>query len=347
MGLAGYQRKIARIGERLQALREHGPHLKQLYRVCLDNISPITCPIVLISQIQRSGGSLISQLFDGHPQIYCHPDELMIGHPKKYIWPKINLNNHPRDWFKILFEESVIDHFKNGYTKGHNSDKTFPFIFFPPLQKKIFLNTVNSVEPIKLRDVFDAYMTSYFGAWINYQNLYGPKKFITGFTPRLGMVEDSIDSFFEVYPDGRLISSIRDAKNWFPSAHRHPVKDGRYSDIRVALNQWVESAQAMVRNKDKYGDRVCIIRFEDLIRDTEAVMRYLAAFLDIEFDPILLTPTFNKSPIAANTSFKPEQPGIMAGTLSRYKTLTQEQIEIIDEMTKKEYQKILDIAATF
>lgn len=328
-------------------MRERGSDLKDMTWACLEHISPITCPIALISQIQRSGGSLISQLFDGHPQIYSHPDELMIGHPKKYIWPKIDLNDNPKKWFKILFEENVIEHFQNGYKKGQKSDKTFAFIFLPSIQKKIFLKYLKAVETIKPRDVFDAYMTSYFGAWINYQNLYGSKKFITGFTPRLGMVEDSIDSFFEVYPDGRLISSIRDAKNWFPSAHRHTGKDGKYADIRGALSQWVESAQTMVRNKERYGDRVCIIRFEDLIRDTEAVMRYLAAFLDIDFDDILLTPTFNNSPIAANTSFKIEKPGIMADTLSRYKTLSGEEIEIIDEMTKKQYQMILDIAVTF
>ena len=68
------------------------------------------------------------------------------------------------------------------------------------------------------------------------------------------------------------------------------------------MSQWVESAQAMVRNKERYGNRVCIIRFEDLIRDTAAVMRHLAAFLDLDFDDILLKPTFNKSLIAANTN---------------------------------------------
>jgi hypothetical protein len=347
MNISRYKRKITRIRARRQAMQARGSHLKDLYRICLEHISPITCPIVLISQIQRSGGSLISQLFDGHPQIHGHPDELMIGHPKKYIWPQINLNDHPSVWFKMLFEENVIEHFKKGYTKGHKSDNRFPFIFLPALQKKIFINTLDAVETLKQRDVFDAYMTSYFGAWINYQNLYGSKRYITGFTPRLGMVADSIDAFFKVYPDGRLISSIRDPKNWFPSAHRHTGKTGKYADIRSALSQWVESAQAMVRNKERYGNRVCIIRFEDLIRDTAAMMRHLAAFLDLDFDDILLQPTFNKSLIAANTSFKLKKPGIMTDTLNRHQTLTDEELGIIDEMTRKEYQKIGDIAAAF
>ena len=76
-----------------------------------------------------------------------------------------------------------------------------PFIFLPSLQRKIFLKYIDSVESIKLRDVFNAYMTSYFGAWLNNQNSFAMKKFVTGFTPRLAMVRDSIRSFFEIYPD--------------------------------------------------------------------------------------------------------------------------------------------------
>ena len=140
MDLARYQRKWARKRARRQALRERGSDLKDLTWACLEHIAPITCPIALISQIQRSGGSLISQLFDGHPQIYSHPDELMIGHPKKYIWPKIDLNDNPKKWFKILFEENVIEHFQNGYKKGHKSDKTFNFIFLLQFKERFFSN---------------------------------------------------------------------------------------------------------------------------------------------------------------------------------------------------------------
>ena len=157
------------------------------------------------------------------------------------------------------------------------------------------------------------------------------------------MVAESIESFFNVYPDGRLISCIRDPKNWFPSAYRHNDKKRKYEDISQALSQWKESAAAMLKNKKKYGYRVCIIRFENLISDIESVMRHLADFLNIEFDDILLTPTFNKTPIAANTSFSAEKPGIVADTLSRYKTLKPEESEIIDEMTETEYQSVLKL----
>ena len=189
--------KRARKKARSKALRDDGSHLRDLYRICLANITPVIAPIALISQIQRSGGSLLSQLFDGHPEIYAHPDELKIGYPKKYIWPKIDLNDGPEQWFGILFEEGVINHFKEGYKKGHKSDTMYPFVFLPPLQKKIFMAYIASVELVTLREVFNAYMTSYFGAWLNHQNNYGTKKFITGFTPRLSVQKENMQYFFE------------------------------------------------------------------------------------------------------------------------------------------------------
>jgi hypothetical protein len=313
-------------------------------RCWLQNLQSVTSPLGLISQIQRSGGSMLNQLFDGHPEVHAHPHELKFGYPRKYDWPPIDLTDPPERWFEIFFEDIVVRHFRYGYKKMEKYTETYLFNFLPSLQKEIFIKYLNSLQTVNLRDVFNAYMTSYFRAWVNNQNAAGQKKCITAFTPRLSIMPENMASFFDIYPDGRLISVIRDAKNWYPSASRHLVD--RYRDIRLALSQWKDSAQSMVRNKHIYGDRVCIISFEDLIRRTDAVMRYLAEFLDIQFDDILLTPTFNKIPIKPNTSFKIENPGIMLSALERYKTLSPEEVETIDEMTGKVYNEVMELAVS-
>jgi hypothetical protein len=317
--LSAYLRDRSRTKLIRKVCNERGAHLKDLLHTCLKHISPVTEPLALISQIQLSGGSLLRQFFDGHPEIHAHPHELMMGYKKKYVWPRIDLNDRPERWFA--------------------------FILVPSLQKGLFLKYLDSIQSITLRDVFDAYMTSYFGAWINNQNYNGQKKFITVFTPRLSTLKANMEFFFEIYPDGRLISLVRDPKNWFPSALRH-VPD-KYGDLEGALSQWNESALAQLWNKERYGDRVCIIKFEDLVSKTEVVMRYLAEFLCIEFDDILLVPTFNKFPIKAHTSFKVENYGIINSTLSRYKTLTGSELDTIDEMTGEIYPRVLKEVINF
>jgi hypothetical protein len=341
--LKNFKEHNRRLKKLRKEFRQIPTHLKNLHLSCVDHMRPVSSPLVLISQIQRSGGSLLSQLFDGHPEFDAHPQELKIGYPTKYTWPKLDLNDDPGRWFETLFETVVLKHLRKGYKKQKTLEETFLFLFLPSVQRQLFLNYLDSVDSITLRDVFDAYMTSYFGAWLNNQNNSGEKKFISAFTPRLAMDKDNMEAFFEIYPDGRLISVMRDPKNWYPSAANHqPLA---YGDIRKALSLWEKNARAMLWNKERYGDRVCILTFEDLVGKTEVVMRFLADLLKISFADALLIPTFNKYPIKANTSFKARQYGIINSTLNRYKTLSREQLSIIDSMTGELHREVLSIRA--
>ena len=328
-----------------QEFRHSKIYLNSLSQACLGHTPPVTAPLALISQIQRSGGTLLSQLFDGHPELHAHPHELKIGYPTKYTWPKLDLKKSPSQWLETLFEYSVLSHFKKGYKKEKKRDDAFLFMFLPSIQREIFLDYVRSIDSPTLRDVFDGYMTSYFSAWLNNQNSYGQKRFITAFTARLAMSKANMESFFEIYPDGRLISIVRDPKNWYPSAVRHKPRICR--GIQDGIELWKNSVKAMLRNKYTYGDRVCILTFEDLITKTKSVMLHLADFLGIRFDEILLEPTFNKYAIRANTSFDAERNGIIRSTLQRYKTLALAELEFIESSSKELYGQVLSLAIRF
>jgi len=76
-------------------------------------------------------------------------------------------------------------------------------------------------------------------------------------------------------------------------------------------------------------------------------MRHLSGFLGIEFEDIMLRPTFNGSPIRANTSFELEKEKIVVSTLYRYKTLSPEDLDMIQTMTAKDYERVLDKSVQF
>jgi len=123
-----------RIKEAHEQLQNRKTHFDWVYQSCLDHMRPVTTPLALISEIQRSGGSMLSQLFDGHPEVHAHPHELKVGHPKKFIWPQIDLTDRPERWFEILFEDIVVRHFRGGYKKMEKYKDTFLFVFLPSLQ---------------------------------------------------------------------------------------------------------------------------------------------------------------------------------------------------------------------
>jgi hypothetical protein len=103
----------------------------------------------------------------------------------------------------------------------------------------------------------------------------------------------------------------------------------------------------MLRNKESYGERLCNIKYEDLIKRPESVMRYLSDFLDIEFDSVLLTPNLNGYPISADTSFELEKQKIIESTLYRYKTLSPEELSEIHSMTSDDYETLLGHTVRF
>jgi len=343
--LSAYIRNRSRKKLIARASRQRDSSLNDLIRICLKHISPVTAPLALISQIENSGGSLLNQLFDGHPEIHCHPQEFLIGYPHQSEWPKIELKDNPQRWFEILFEEGLLEHMKKGNTQTEKLDSLSHFVFLPHLQKQIFIRFLKSVKPIKQRDVFDAYMTSYFGAWLNYRNLGQPKTMVTAFAPWLASIEKNTDDFFEVYPAGKVISIVRNPTSLFESAcAKNPQLT---ADIRRAVSEWQKSMRTLRSNKQKFRERVCLIKSEDLVANTQAVMRYLADYLGINFDTILLKPTFNSCPIPGQKHFpKAEDRGNTANSYAN-RMLDKDKLKIIENLTSDDYQAVLHEVVSF
>lgn len=316
----------------------------RVYEMRVSRYLPVTQPLILCSQIQRSGGTLLTDLLDGHPQCHTHPHELHIGCPDTATWPDLKLEDDADTWFTMLFEKRARDSFWMDYQrrirKTDEPDR-FPFMFWPDLQRAIFEQCVSSKPVRSVRDIFDCYMTAYFNAWLDNQNLYtGEKKYVTGFIPRMSMKESNVEQFFTVYPDGYLLSIIREPKSWYASASRY--NQTVYGKLDHALELWRLSAQATVKAKHRFGDRVYMISFDDLLSDTARTLRSLTAYLGIEFVDSLLTPTFNRIPIGPNSSFAMSNSEVSPVPLTRYKDiLSSEEINTINRLAFDLYEQVL------
>ena len=127
-------------------------------------------------------------------------------------------------WFERLFEKKALDALPSRATRSAARSSrrdlraydVFPFLFLPRLQKAIFDACVARGAIERSATCSTAYFTSYFNAWLDNQNLYaGPKQVVTGFTPRLAMDAENRDAFFAAYPDGTLVSIVRDPQSWY------------------------------------------------------------------------------------------------------------------------------------
>jgi hypothetical protein len=167
---------------------------------------------------------------------------------------------------------------------------------------------VNEHHVRSRRDVLDAYFTSYFNAWVDDQALYAePKLVVTAFAPDLHVKKESLEGFFADYPDGTLISIVRDPRAWYASARNQKEQ---YSTVERAMRKWRSSTEATLAAREQRGDRVVVVTYECLVRETEETMRLIAERIGISMLPVLLVPTFNGRPIRANSSGRVQDYGV-------------------------------------
>ncbi len=267
-------------------------HLEDAHRSIRDNLRAVVAPLVLISQPHLSGGYLLNALFDGHPELDTRPGEWTIGGAHTFSWSVLDLEQDPENLFEKLFETDLIVYSRDGMVPSEENPESFLFIFLPSLQRDLFLKCL-AERPVRqsLRDLMQAYLSSFFAAWVNNQNSLGVKRYVTACAPPAAVTLDNAKTFFDVYPDGHLISVLRHPFIWAQQIIRR--RPSAYPDTETALDAWCRDVQEIRRTKEAFPARTNIIRFEDLADRTEGVMRWLAARLNIAFEKSLLTPTFN------------------------------------------------------
>ena len=289
------------------------------------NVVPVREPLVLICQAQRSGGTLLARLFDAHPDCHAHPHELHIGARRPHTWPDLPPHEEPEVWFEKLSEARLGDLFLKGKRrvplKGITTEEgetLLPFMLPPAFQRLLFLDEVRRRDRVgSEREVLDCYMTSLFNAWLDNQNLRGvEKRWVVAFSPRRAW-GDGLDRFESIYPDGRLISILRDPLSWYTSAQARAPN----TEPGPLLDVWKRSAREMLEARRRFGAQVAAVRFDELVLDTAGAMRRLADWLGIEFDERLLTPTFNGYPVGPNSSFETSQTGVVSAPVERYREL--------------------------
>src|SRR5262249_35590535 len=153
---------------------------RQLFDMRRRHVVEVDQPVVLITQAPRSGGSLLMRLFDGHSECHTIAHEFSFAlAPEKAFAPDIEAG------WSYLHDDALSRNFRKGFGQAHadlhGDDRRYPMIVPPSLQRRIFDEQVAKTPEPTERDVINAYLTSFFNAWLDNQNLYGRgrKKWVT------------------------------------------------------------------------------------------------------------------------------------------------------------------------
>ena len=91
-------------------------------------------------------------------------------------------------------------------------------------------------------------------------------------------------------PINTISVNTRYVNQWLISAKKH---SSNYRDTLVALDLWKKSCENSFKYKNKYLKKIILIKFDDLINNTELTMRKISLGININFEESLLLPTFN------------------------------------------------------
>ncbi len=196
------------------------------------------------------------------------------------------------------------------------------------------------------RTVLNCYFASLFTAWPS--GRVGDPRYVVGFVPRTAARTENVVEFFSDYPDGRLITIMRNPADWFVSLRAH-TKDSveRYSDIDKKMRLWNKMGKAALEYHRLYRRRFLLLSFRELVTDRTGTMRRIAQWCGIKFDPGLLRQTFTGRPIESNSNFFDSPERCPGGVLERGSLLSTGERERIRELTEPTRRKLHEIGCRF
>ena len=291
------KRKLLIVKDRWLLPKIRYPHL-------IDSVSSNILPLdlVMVSQIQRSGGTLLSQLLDGHSDLWVFPGELHLAKPKDR-WPRLRRWFPAGILFRLLVDHRCIEYARIGYQKGKLSNEKLPFDYDVGLHCAAFSKAMQRSKPKTQREILDIYFSTFFGSWVNRRGAGRTPKYFCAFAADFAIPQKTVDGFFADYPTGKLVSVLRDPSTWTASALAKSTSRRKFLTSPQAIAHWRRSTASLIRNKNTRPENVLLITFADLIGQTEKTIRVVAHFLGVQFDESLLTPTFNCDAIQSNSSF--------------------------------------------
>ncbi|MGM0589835.1 MAG: sulfotransferase family protein [Bacteroidota bacterium] len=269
----------------------------------------MNAPIFIVGA-HKSGTSLMRSLLDGHPDLYVLPFELHYFECRGYAIS----NEYRRQSRQSRDHRQTIQRFNSAIrTIAQTQDR----MGGTPTQLQLDPDRFDHhFRHIDAEADEETWISHYFES---VSNALGVDK-----KPNQRWVEKSVEQaefaadLQRLFPDARFLHMIRNPyanvvalREYRRKRHKFPL----WHRITRTLEQqffWADHNQRNLRNYH-------LVRYEDLVRSPESVMRELAAKLNLAFQPSLLDPTVRGQPWGGNSSDEQNMKGISTQRLQAWK----------------------------
>ncbi|MFN8563873.1 MAG: sulfotransferase [Anaerolineae bacterium] len=248
--------------------------------------------LLMLGAMYENGGNTTHRFLDGHPQMFVYPFESQIGtrmvddylasmFPVKYRFPVFALDATPeQDYRAIIDEEGKV----RARTPNVSKFRHMPFDFSDDERRDIYVRYVGESGRSRANNVA-AFFRATFDAWKDYKRT-GEQSVYVGYSP---IIVVDADKILSEIPGAHFLHVVRNPWSAYADTKKRPVPLA----LRHYMTGWTLNQYFALYFKEKFPDRLHIVRAEDVMADSYATLGAVCASMGLEPADSLRKPTWN------------------------------------------------------
>jgi hypothetical protein len=248
--------------------------------------------LVMIGAMYENGGNTTHRFLDGHPQMFVYPFESQIGtnlvhdylssmFPLKYRWPTFALHATPyQDYKAIIDEEGKV----RSRTPNVSKFRHEPFDMNDDERCAIYERIIGEIGRSRPNNV-EAFFRATFEAWKDY-NRTGREQVYVGYSPIIGVDSDKI---LTDMPNAHVLHIVRNPWSAYADTKKRPVPLA----LEHYMLGWTMNQYYALLFKQRFPDRMHVVRIEDVLADPKKTLGALCAELGLDSAESLGYPSWN------------------------------------------------------
>jgi len=247
---------------------------------------------LMIGAMYENGGNTTHRFLDGHPEMLVYPFESQLGtkyvndmlssaFPLKYRWPVFTLDATPyQDYKAIIDEEGKV----RSRTPKVSKFRHMPFDMNDDERCRVYTDYVEKSGRGTGANVA-AFFRATFDAWKDFRRS-GRESVYVGYSP---IVTVDADKILRDLPGAHVLHVVRNPWSAFADTSKRPVP----MSLENYMLGWRMNQYYAQLYKEKYPDRMHIVRIEDVMRDSKKTLGAVCENLDLSPADSLTKPSWN------------------------------------------------------
>ncbi len=287
---------------------------------------------LMLGAMYENGGNTTHRFLDGHPQLFVYPFESQIGtrlvndalsstFPVKYRYPVFDLAATPYQDYKAIIDEECKVRARTPHVSKFRHQ---PFDFSDDERCEIYQEYVKASGRSPGANVA-AFFRATFDAWKDYKRT-GEEAVYVGYSPIF--VVDT-EKLLKDLPGAQVLHVVRNPWSAYADTKKRPVP----LSLTNYMLGWTLNQYYALLFKERYPDRVHIVRAEDVMADSHGALGAVCEKLGLETAASLRTPSWNGEPLQEVYPWGTIRKATPAANLATAQELSAAEIEEIRQRT--------------